>query len=235
MPFEIIREDIMSVQADAAVICVENRMVIAESSVSEKLAEAGGEAFQAAIRQKRFLPVGSAESAESGIAHFRHIILAATPRWENAQGNEILILHLCYQRVFREASRCGCDSVAVPFLSTCYYRFPREDAVRVALFEAAKTPLHVMFVAEDQELFDLGRREYRKPEIRAYIGYYRDYAVFELDNGQFVRVDIRPENTEVTRILYVEPCYRLGHDPEQPLLPLSEVERLKRIYYEKYC
>ena len=67
------------------------------------------------------------------------------------------------------------------------------------------------------------------------IGYYRDYAVFELDNGQFVRVDIRPENTEVTRILYFEPCYRLGHDPEQPLLPLSEVERLKRIYYEKYC
>ncbi|MBR0393088.1 MAG: macro domain-containing protein [Oscillospiraceae bacterium] len=234
MSFDVTRDDILSVNAEAAVACVENRMVIAESISSERLAESGGESFLAALGERKFLPVGSVDSVEFSIAQFRHIILAATPRWENAQGNEILILRFCYQRIFQEAERLGCSSVAMPFLSTYYYCFPKEDAVRTALFEAEKTQLHVVFIAETSELYELSRREYRKPEIRSYIGYYRDYAIFELDNGQFVRIDIRPENTEVTRILYFEPCYRVGHDPKQPPLPEYEINRLRTIFNEKY-
>lgn len=230
MSYIVTRQDILTVQADSAVLCVENRMVVAQSAVSERLAEAGGDAFRSALRKRQFLPVGSADSLNAAVAPFSHIILAATPRWNNAEANEILVLRFCYRNVFGKAEELGCRSVAMPFLSTYYYRFPRKDAVHVALMEAEKTALQVIFVAEDQELYDLSLQQYRKPELSRYIGYYRDYAIFELDNGQYVRIDIRPENREVTRIPYIEPCYRAGHDPRQQPLPEKEIERLRKLY-----
>ena len=63
-----------------------------------------------------------------------------------------------------------------------------------------------------------------------YIGYYRDHALFELDNGLFARVDIRPEVVDVTPISYFEPCFRTGNNPLQPPLPESEIARLRQIY-----
>ena len=232
MAYRITRDPILSVEAEAAVLCVENRMAVTDSHACRQLAEAGGEAFHCVLREEKFLPVGSARAVGAGIGAFRNVILVATPRWENAQGNEMLVLRYCYRNVFRVAGELGCRSVAMPFLSTYYYRYPKEEAVHIALTEAERTGLQVTFAAESAELYRLGCAQYRKPQIRAYIGYYRDYAIFELDNGGYVRVDIRPENREVTRILYFEPCYRVGHDPEQVPLPPEEIERLMRIYAE---
>ncbi len=232
MSYTVTRQDILTVQADAAVLCVENKMVVAESMVSERLAEAGGEEFRRILRKKQFLPVGNADALDTAVGPFSAIILAATPRWNNAEANEIQVLRICYRNVFHTAEESGFSSVAMPFLSASYYRFPREDAVHVALTEAEKTPLQVIFVAENQELHELSLRQYRKPELSRYIGYYRDHAIFELDNGQHVRIDIRPENREVTRIPYFAPCYRTGNNPLQEPLPEEEVARLRKLYYE---
>ena len=64
------------------------------------------------------------------------------------------------------------------------------------------------------------------------MGYYRDHALFALDNGLFARVDLRPENRDVALIPYFEACYRAGNNPLQPPLPDEEIERLRRIYEE---
>ncbi len=232
MAYTVTEKSILSVRADAAVICIENKMRISDSAVCRELGEAGGETFRKVLEVQKFLPVGSARAAGTGIGPFRQIILAASPRWENAQGNEILILQRCYRNVFQTAERLGCKTIAMPFLSAFYYRFPKEDAVRTAQLEANRTGLQVIFTAENEELAGLGRKECGKQSIRSYIGYYRDYAVFELENGQYVRVDIRPENRDAARILYFEPCYRVGHDPAQEPLPEKEIERLRTVYEE---
>lgn len=230
MAYRITQDPILSVAADAAVLCVEIKTIATQSPSSVQLAGAADGAFRAWLKKERFLPVGSAGAAGAGIGPFREIILVATPRWMNAQGNEILILHYCYRNVFRVAEELGCKSVVMPFLSTYYYRFPREDAVHAALAEAEKTPLQVTFVAESGEVSRIARAGYRKPEIRSYIGYYRDHAIFELDDGRFVRVDIRPEIRDAVYIHYFAPCYRVGNNPKQPPLPPEEIERLKGVY-----
>lgn len=231
MSYTVTREDILSLRADAAVLCVENKMVVAESAVCVRLAEAGGEALRAALRRKKFLPVGSADALGEDVRPLPRLILVATPHWNNAQSNELLILRYCYRDVFRVAEEMGCRSVVMPFLSAYYYRFPREDAVHAGLAEAEKCGLRVTFAAEDQELLELSRRPYRKAEIREYIGYYRDDAIFSLDNGQYIRVDIRPEKNDVAKIIYFEPYYRLEHDPKQTPLTTQEIDRLKSLYY----
>ena len=118
----------------------------------------------------------------------------------------------------------------MPFLSALYYRFPQPEALFIARDEAEKSPLAVTFTADTSELFALSQLPYRKPEIVSYVGWYRDYAIFELDNGLYARVDLRPERRDVAMIPYFEACFRAGNNPLQPPLPEEEVRRLRALY-----
>ena len=104
--------------------------------------------------------------------------------------------------------------------------------MHIALAEAAETDLSVRFIADTEELLSISRAPYRKPEIASYIGWYRDHALFALDDGRFVRVDLRPERREIALVPYLEPCYRVGNNPLQTPLPESEIARLRQVYAE---
>lgn len=232
MSYTVTQKDILSVQADAAVLSVEIALDVSDGASCRRLGEAGGEALRAAIRRHRFLPVGSAAAAEPGELPFRHILFTAAPRWLTGKANELFALHRCYDSLFALADELGCRSVALPFLSNWYYRFPQDELVRIALAEAAKWQGEAIFVADTPELFRLSGQKWRKPEIVSYIGWYRDHAMFALDNGLYARVDLRPEKREVAIIPYFEACYRVGNNPLQTPLPEAEIARLRRIYEE---
>ncbi len=230
MSYFVTREDILSVRADAAVVCIENTMAVSEDPVSQRLAEAGGKAFRSALAERRFLPVGYACEVPACGLPFRRVFATGTPQWRMGESHELIVLRLCYQAVFRLARELGCQSVAMPVLSAAYYRFPQDTAVRVAQEEAGKTDLTVIFSAPTQELYSLMQKTFTKPRIVSYLGYYRDAAVFELDNGQYARVDVRPELRAVNIRPFVEPCYYLVEDPAYPPLSAEEIARLREIY-----
>ena len=230
MPYTVTLEDMLALQADAAVLCVENPVIPADGPVCRRLAEAGGEALRQALKKQRFLSVGRAAEAEPCGLPFSRLILTAAPRWQNGEASELTVLHRCYQSVFDLAERLGCERLAMPFLSANYYRFPQEDAIHIAFSEAEKRQLHILFLAETPERFALSRQAYRKPEILSYVGYYRDHAVFQLDNGFFAHVDLRPEVRQVTLRSYFDPCYRAETDPARQPLPEEELARLRGIY-----
>lgn len=230
MPFTVTQEDILRVEADAAVIGVENAMVVSQGAVNQALAEAGGEAFLCALRKKRFLPVGCAWAAEPCGLPFRHVLVTSAPRWWSAEANELTVLHRCYASLYALAEELGCRTVATAFLSANYYQFPQAEAVAVALAEAARAKADTVFVAESGELAALARKSYRRPQIVSYVGCYRDHAVFLLDNGQYAKVDMRPEMRDVSVRTYIEACYFDGRTAPPTPLSEEEKERLRRIY-----
>ena len=232
MPYRVTQEDILSLAVDAAALSVEISMEISSAPVCRALSACGGEALRAAIRAKRFIPAGSAVEIEPCGLPFPHLFAAAAPVWLTGKANELLALHRSYENLFAAAEAAGCGSIALPFFSALHYRFPQDEAIRIAFAEAGKTTLEAVFVADTPELFALSQKPYRKPKIISYVGWYRDHAIFELDNGLFARVDIRPEITDVTVIPYFEACYRVGNNPKQPPLPDTEIARLRRIYEE---
>ena len=232
MPHLVSQADILSVKADAVVACVEVGELCTDGESCRRLAEAGGEALRRAVVRAGFLPVGSAAHTECPALPFRHVLLCAAPHWLTGKANELLILHRCYQKLFALAEEQGCRSLALPFLSAGYYRFPQDEAVRIALQEAEGSDLRLLFCADTPELLALSRRKFRKPEIVSYIGYYRDHALFALDDGQTVRVDLRSERREVAPVPYFEACYRVGNNPLQEPLPEAEIARLRQIYAE---
>ena len=216
--------------ADAAVLCTEITMDISDIPSSRRLCDAGGNALREALRTIRFLPAGSACAIDGCGLPYANIILTSPPRWLNGKMNELLVLHRCYESVFETARELGTGSLVLPFLSTQYYRFPQAEAVHIALCEAEKSPLEAIFLTDSEALFELTQTPYRKPAIVSYIGYYRDHAVFALDNGLFARVDLRPEITDAAVIPYFEACYRVGNNPLQTPLAEAEIARLRAIY-----
>lgn len=232
MPYSVTQEDILTIPAEAAVLPLEMTGTPAEGRAAQRLAEAGGDALREALRRQKFLPVGSAAVLEAEGLPFRRLILTAVPRWLNGKTNELLALGRCYESVFARAAELGCERLVTPFLSTCYFRFPKEEAVHIALREAEKWPGEAVFAADTEELQTLSGQRYRKPRIVSYVGYYRDHAIFALDKGLFARVDLRPDHPAADTIPYFEACYRMGVDPLQEPLPEAEIARLRQIWEE---
>ena len=229
----VTRESILGVEADAICASVEIALNLSQTPVCQAIAAAGGEGLLRPLEESHhFLPVGSAMEAARGALPFSHFIITAAPVWASGKSNELLILHRCYQSVFSLAKELGCGSITLPFLAALYYRFPQHEAVKIALREAEQSGLAVTFAADTPALYALSRQSYRKPEIVSYVGYYRDHAIFALDNGLFARVDLRRENVDVTTIPYFEACYRVGNNPLQEPLAEEEIARLRRIYEE---
>ena len=232
MSYRVTLEPILQLSADAAVLGLELTQSPAESPACRSLAEAGGEALRQALRRQKYIPLGSAAVLEGEGLPFPRLILTTIPRWLNGKCNELLALRRCYDSVLALAEELGCERLAAPFLSALYYRFPRKEAVHIALSAASGKCTELLFSAETEELCRLSRAAYHKPAIVSYVGWYRDHAVFALDDGQFARVDLRPELRSASVIPYVEPCYRVGNNPLQTPLPETEIQRLRRIYEE---
>ncbi len=225
-------DDIMSLSADAAVLPLEMTGAPAEGKAAQALARAGGEALRDALRKLRFLAVGSATVLDVPGLPFPNLIVTAVPRWLTGKANELLVLHRCYESVYALAQELGCRSLVSPVLSCCYFHFPQDDAVHIALRAAKGWEGETVFAADTEELLALSEKPWQKPRILSYIGYYRDHALFALDNGLFARVDIRPERRDADVIPYFEACYREGNNPLQRPLSKEEILRLRRIWEE---
>jgi O-acetyl-ADP-ribose deacetylase (regulator of RNase III) len=232
MSYTVTENDILSIPADGAVLALEMTGRVALGPAGDRLARAGGETLRQAIRKAGFVSVGRAAALEDCGLPFGRLILTATPRFLTGKANELKMLRLCYESVFALADELGLRTLALPFLSTMYYRFPQAEGVHIALQEAESWSGEARFAAETPELLALSRTPYRRPRIVSYVGWYRDQAIFRLDNGHFARVDLRPERREADTVPYVEACCHAGNNPLQTPLPPEEIDRLRRLWEE---
>ena len=181
MPYRVTQEDILSLGVDAAAVSVEISLSISSFPVCRAVAEAGGAALSAAIRKARFIPVGSAVEVDPGSLPFRHLFAAAAPVWLTGKANEFLTLRLTYQNLFAAAEKAGCRSLALPFLSALHYRFPRDEAIKIAFSEAAKTELEL--VCELLEALYTASGDYALRQLKRLRPYLREKGIETVDYG----------------------------------------------------
>jgi O-acetyl-ADP-ribose deacetylase len=62
----------------------------------------------------------------------KHVIHAVGPVWHGGGQGEPELLASCYRRSLELAQEAGCTSIAFPAISCGVYRFPVEQAVRIA-------------------------------------------------------------------------------------------------------
>jgi O-acetyl-ADP-ribose deacetylase (regulator of RNase III)/transcriptional regulator with XRE-family HTH domain len=133
MPFQIIRNDITKVKADA-IVNTANPYVDVGSGVDAAIYDAAGREQLLAEREK----IGELMPGEVGITpafklDAKYIIHSSGPIWHGGNEGEADLLRQCYDRSLSLAYDHGCESIAFPLMATGAYKFPKELAMQIAV------------------------------------------------------------------------------------------------------
>jgi O-acetyl-ADP-ribose deacetylase (regulator of RNase III) len=131
---ELHQGDITLQEVDALVNAA-NSSLAGGGGVDGAIHRHGGPSIMAETEQKYpdGCPTGSAVISGAGSLRARHVIHAVGPIWNGGRHGEAELLASAYRRCLALAVEHGCQSIAFPSLSTGAYRYPVDQAARVAL------------------------------------------------------------------------------------------------------
>ena len=138
MPFQIIRNDITRVKADAIVNTANPKPRIGRGTDSAIYAAAGEEQLLAERRKIGEIAPGQAVSTDAFKLDAKYIIHTVGPAWVDGAHGERDILHSCYERSLALAAELKCESIAFPLIASGVYGFPKDEALNIALAEIGK-------------------------------------------------------------------------------------------------
>lgn len=150
---ELHQGDITDETTDA-IVNAANSKLAGGGGVDGAIHRRGGAAIMAETdsRYPEGCPTGSAVISGAGDLPARYVIHAVGPVWSGGHHGEADLLAGAYCRCLELAIEHNCQSIAFPSLSTGAYRYPVDQAARVALqtvidfLQGFDDPLTVRFV-----------------------------------------------------------------------------------------
>ena len=162
MPFQIIRNDITKVKADAIVNTANPRPVIGSGTDSAIYAAVGKD--QLLVERKKIgnIEPGHAVSTPAFNLGAKYIIHTVGPAWIDGNHGERGTLRSCYEQSLALAAELSCESIAFPMIATGVYGFPKNEALNIALSEVGKFLLthdmKVTLVVFDRKALELSEK-----------------------------------------------------------------------------
>ncbi|MGE5292140.1 MAG: O-acetyl-ADP-ribose deacetylase [Micromonosporaceae bacterium] len=150
-----------------AIVNAANSSLLGGGGVDGAIHRRGGPAVLAACRELRAgshpdgLPTGQAVATTAGNLPARWVIHAVGPVY-SAREDRSRLLASCYRESLRIADELGALSVAFPAISAGLYRWPLEDAARIAVRTVSATPSNVKdvrFVLFSEDVYAVFERE----------------------------------------------------------------------------
>ncbi|MFF5533393.1 O-acetyl-ADP-ribose deacetylase [Streptomyces cinerochromogenes] len=157
----LVQGDITRQQADA-IVNAANSSLLGGGGVDGAIHRRGGPAILEecrALRASRYgkgLPTGQAVATTAGALDARWVIHTVGPVYQDA-GSDPALLASCYRESLRVADELGARTVVFPAISTGVYRWPMDDAARIAVETVRNTPTaveEVRFVLFDDRAYD---------------------------------------------------------------------------------
>jgi O-acetyl-ADP-ribose deacetylase (regulator of RNase III) len=154
--------DITTAEVDA-VVNAANHTMLGGGGVDGAIHRAAGPRLLEACRRVRKttlrdgLPTGDAVATTAGDLPARWVIHTVGPTWARTIDKSGLLAS-CHTRSLAVADEIGARTVAFPAISTGAYRWPMDDAARIALAtvgEATTEVEEVRFVLRDQRAYDV--------------------------------------------------------------------------------
>lgn len=157
LTLELVQGDITAQEVDAIVNAANSRLA-GGGGVDGAIHRKGGPVIMRETDAKypEGCPTGSAVISGGGDLTAKHVIHAVGPVWSGGGRGEAQKLAGAYRRSLELAEENNCGSIALPALSTGAYRYPRDQAARVALSTAIEflaqhgAPNLVRFVLFDE-------------------------------------------------------------------------------------
>ncbi|WP_432030016.1 O-acetyl-ADP-ribose deacetylase [Streptomyces sp. 1222.5] len=162
----LVQGDITRQSADA-IVNAANSSLLGGGGVDGAIHRRGGPAVLEECRRLRAspygkgLPTGQAVATTAGALDARWVIHTVGPVWSAGEDRSDLLAS-CYRESLRVADELGARTVAFPAISTGVYRWPMEDAARIATQTVRTTPTsveEVRFVLFDERAYDVFARQ----------------------------------------------------------------------------
>lgn len=184
MPFQIIRNDITKVKADA-IVNTANPNVRVGSGTDSAIYKAAGKDLLLAERKKIGIMVpGEVAHTPAFNLDAKYVIHTIGPSWIDGNHDEREILHSCYEKSLNLAAELECESIAFPLIATGVYGFPKDEALQIALAEINKFLLShdmkVILVVFDRKAFELSGK--LVGDIEEYID---EHSADEIRNAEY--------------------------------------------------
>jgi O-acetyl-ADP-ribose deacetylase (regulator of RNase III) len=157
----LVQGDITRESADA-IVNAANSSLLGGGGVDGAIHRRGGPAILEecrALRASRYgkgLPTGQAVATTAGQLDARWVIHTVGPVFSSSEDRSGLLAS-CYRESLKVADELGARTVAFPAVSTGVYRWPMEDAARIAVDTVRNTPTsveEVRFVLFDERAYD---------------------------------------------------------------------------------
>ena len=133
MALTIVRNDIIKMHVDAIVNTTNEYFKVGGLGVDAGIHFAAGPRLQEALDQIGYCPTGSAVITEAfDISDCRYIIHTVGPIYRDGHHGEKELLESCYRSILALAKENGCQSIAIPSISTGAYGYPKAEAYGIA-------------------------------------------------------------------------------------------------------
>ena len=161
MKITLVQGDITEQDVDA-IVNAANHTLMGGGGVDGAIHRRGGSEILAEckkLRESRFpdgLPTGEAVATTAGRLKARWVIHTVGPTYAASKDKSQLLAD-CFHNSLRIADELGAATVAFPAISTGVYRWPLDDAARIALVtvRASETLVNdVRFVLFDQNAYE---------------------------------------------------------------------------------
>ncbi len=159
MSFNIVRNDITKVYADAIVNTANPKPVYAGGTDAAVYAAAGAEALLKERQKIGDIAVGHAAVTPAFALNAKYIIHTVGPEWTGGDNGEREAVKSCYESSLKLAKELGCESIAFPLIATGVYGFPKDEALKIAVSVFSEyllqEDMEITLVVFDRESFVL--------------------------------------------------------------------------------
>lgn len=224
MPFQIIRNDITKVKADAIVNTANPNVAVGDGVDYAIYKAAGREKLLEARKKIGLLMPGEVAITEAFDLEAKYIIHACGPWWQGGEEGEELLLKHCFDNSLQLAWENGCRSIAFPLLATGTYGFPKKLAIEIAVHSfrifLQEHDMEIMLVVFGNEAVNISGE--LVDEVRSFVD---DHYVKEALSEEYRRDRLYLEECQV--------CASVFKSVEaEPTVSLDDA--LKSIYTESF-
>ena len=147
---EVVVADITTLRVDA-IVNAANSSLLGGGGVDGAIHDAAGPELLAECQTLGGCPTGDAKITKGYLLPARHVNYAVGPVWYGGGRGEAEALRSCYRRSLELSQANGLNSLAFSAISTGVYRFPADQASKIAIhatieaLPAAPLVTHVIF------------------------------------------------------------------------------------------
>ena len=179
MPLEIVKNDITKMQVDA-IVNAANESLLGGGGVDGCIHRAAGKELLLECRKLGGCKTGQAKITKGYNLPAKYVIHTVGPIYEDGKHGEKQLLESCYRESLALAKEYSCETVAFPLISSGVYRYPKAEALRVAVRTISEflleNDMKVYIVIFDKASYKIGEKLFS--DITQYIddNYVDEYA-----------------------------------------------------------